>query len=81
MGVAAKAIHLKLDELVRSIGSARNRLVDLEELTDDELERLQTEFQRLSHQREARPRPGHRDTEHETEKGTPRDQTQATEKP
>src|SRR5262247_745445 len=27
----AKAIHLKLDELIRALGSARNRLLDLED--------------------------------------------------
>ena len=43
----AKAIHLKLDELIRSIDKARNSLVDLEDLSDDELARLETEFQRF----------------------------------
>lgn len=40
----AKAIHLKLDELIRSVKSARNELVDLEDMTDQELEDLQGEF-------------------------------------
>ena len=43
----AKAIHLKLDELIRSIDKARNSLVDLEDLSDEELEQLETEFQRF----------------------------------
>jgi len=43
----AKAIHLKLDELIRSVEGARNHLVDLEDLSDKELARLQLEFQRL----------------------------------
>ena len=43
----AQAIHLKLDELIRSVAGARNRLVDLENLSDKELARLQQEFQRL----------------------------------
>src|SRR5207302_11450050 len=43
----AKAIHLKLDELIRGVEGARTRLVDLEDLTDAELERLRNEFQRL----------------------------------
>jgi low affinity Fe/Cu permease len=43
----AKAIHLKLDELIRSIGKARDELVDLEELSDEELEKLQQEFHQL----------------------------------
>jgi low affinity Fe/Cu permease len=33
----AKAMHLKLDELIRAVKGARNQLVDLEELSDDEL--------------------------------------------
>lgn len=43
----AKAIHLKLDELLRGIKGARTDLVDLEELSDAELEQLQQEFRRL----------------------------------
>lgn len=43
----ARAIHLKLDELIRSIEGARNQLVDLEDCTDEELGRLQAEFERL----------------------------------
>ncbi|HWT00239.1 MAG TPA: low affinity iron permease family protein [Pyrinomonadaceae bacterium] len=43
----AKVIHLKLDELIRVTEKARNHLVDLEDLEDDELDRLEMEFQRL----------------------------------
>ena len=43
----ARAIHLKLDELIRGLQGARNRLVDLENMTDAELDGLQQEFQRL----------------------------------
>lgn len=43
----AKAVHLKLDELITSMEGARNRLVNLEDLTDDELDMLQKQFQRL----------------------------------
>ena len=43
----AKAIHLKLDELIKGVKGARTGLVNLEQLSDDDLERLQTEFQRL----------------------------------
>jgi low affinity Fe/Cu permease len=43
----AKAVHLKLDELLRATHAARNSLVDLESMTDAELERLQREFERL----------------------------------
>ena len=43
----AKAIHLKLDELIRAAKSARNQLLDLEDMSDTELEKLQKEFERL----------------------------------
>src|SRR6266851_8504833 len=43
----AKALHLKLDELIRGVEGARTHLVDLEELSDEELERLQKQFTRL----------------------------------
>lgn len=43
----AKAVHLKLDELIRAIGGARDNLVDLEKLSDDELKKLETEFERV----------------------------------
>jgi low affinity Fe/Cu permease len=47
----AKAIHLKLDELIRGVEGARTRLVDLENLSDEELDRLEREFKRI-HERE-----------------------------
>src|SRR5204862_6837667 len=37
----AKAMHLKLDELIRAIKNARDELVDLEDLSDEELKRLE----------------------------------------
>jgi low affinity Fe/Cu permease len=43
----AKAIHLKLDELLRAVSTARNHLVDLEDLPDEELARLEAEFRKL----------------------------------
>jgi len=43
----AKAMHLKLDELIRAIKGARNQLVDLENLSDEELKKLEKQFQRM----------------------------------
>ena len=43
----AKAIHLKLDELIRALSGARNHLLDLEKLSDDDLVELEKEFARL----------------------------------
>jgi low affinity Fe/Cu permease len=43
----ARAMHLKLDELIRSVKGARNKLVNLENLSDAELHELEQQFQRL----------------------------------
>lgn len=43
----SKALHLKLDELIHVISRARDRLIDAEDLPDEELDRLQAEFKRL----------------------------------
>ena len=43
----AKAVHLKLDELIRALHGARNHLVDLEKLSDDEMKKLEEEFGRI----------------------------------
>jgi low affinity Fe/Cu permease len=43
----AKAVHLKLDELIRALKDARNGLVDLEDLSDEELKKLEEQFKRM----------------------------------
>src|SRR5207247_11367036 len=43
----AKAVHLKLDEIIRAIKGARNELVDLEDLSDEDLIKLEKQFQRI----------------------------------
>jgi low affinity Fe/Cu permease len=52
----ARAIHLKLDELIRATKDARDALVDLEEMPDEELARLREEFRRLHEHFEAKAR-------------------------
>ena len=42
-----KAVNLKLDELIRSVGGARTGLVRLETLTDAELAALEEDFHRI----------------------------------
>ncbi len=58
------ALHLKLDELIRSNSAARNRLMGLENLTDGELAELQSEFESLAKERlaarESKPPSGSR---------------------
>jgi low affinity Fe/Cu permease len=43
----AKAIHLKLDELIHGVKGARNALIDLEELSEEDLDKLQQQFVKL----------------------------------
>ncbi len=43
----AKAVHLKLDELIRALKDARNELVDLENLSDEELKKLEEQFKSM----------------------------------
>jgi low affinity Fe/Cu permease len=43
----AKAIHLKLDEVIRSIRKAHNEMIDIEKLSDEELEELAKHYERI----------------------------------
>ena len=43
----SKAVHLKLDEVIRALKKARNEMVDLENLSDEELNRLEEQFRRV----------------------------------
>jgi low affinity Fe/Cu permease len=43
-----EALHLKLDELIRANRDARNRLLDLEDLDEDELDQVKAAFERLA---------------------------------
>src|SRR6266568_397460 len=47
-----KAVQLKLDELIRAIKSARNELVDLEDLEEEQLDQFRSRYETLA--REAR---------------------------
>jgi low affinity Fe/Cu permease len=42
------ALHLKLDELIRVSETARNKLLNLEDMTEEELNRLKGTFTRLA---------------------------------
>lgn len=50
-----RALHLKLDELIRVNKAARNSLVDLEEMSETELEEAKVTFKRLVAEDETRP--------------------------
>src|SRR6476660_6666699 len=53
-----RAVQLKLDELIRAVKGARNKMMDLDSMTDAELDELEEQFKRqcqATHQaREAR---------------------------
>ena len=46
----AKAINLKLDELIYSISSAKDQMIDIEKLSDKELEALGKRYEKIRHQ-------------------------------
>ena len=41
----AKVIHMKLDELIRAVAAARTELVQMEKMTDQELDAIRTQFE------------------------------------
>ena len=47
------AIELKLDELLRALKEARSSFIDLEDLSDKDLKRLQEQFRRIKEEAES----------------------------
>jgi low affinity Fe/Cu permease len=43
-----EAIQIKLDELIRAVGGAKNSLLDLEEMTEEEIEEVHAEYLELA---------------------------------
>ena len=43
----AKAVNLKLDEIIRAVKGARNKLISLEGLSDEALKELEEQFERV----------------------------------
>lgn len=52
----ARAINLKLNELIRAIDKARDQMIDIENLSDLELDELQAKYEKIKAECEARPR-------------------------
>ena len=50
----ARALHLKLDEVIRSIQSAHNDMIDIEKLSDGELAKLAKQYERFREEYDAR---------------------------
>ena len=57
-----EAIQVKLDELIRAMKGAHNALLDLEELEDQELERIKRAYQQLAAEARVALRQHGRDT-------------------
>jgi low affinity Fe/Cu permease len=58
----AEAIQVKLDELIRATQGAHNALMDLEELEEEELDRIRTNYESIAKRARADLRKGMRDT-------------------
>src|SRR5271156_432662 len=57
----ARAINLKLNELIRAIDKARDQMIDIENLSDLELDELQAKYEKIKaecNERQGRNRPG-----------------------
>jgi len=57
-----EAIHVKLDELIRAVAGAHNALLDLEELTHEDLELIRKRYIALARQARDELRDGGEDT-------------------
>ena len=44
----SEAIHIKLDEIIRSLQGAQNALLDLEELEEEDLDRIRAEYEKIA---------------------------------
>ena len=44
----AEAVQVKLDEIIRAVGSAKNELLDLEELDERELDRIRDTYRAMA---------------------------------
>ena len=43
----SKAVNLKLDEIIRAVKGARNKLISLEGLSDEDLKKLEEQFEHV----------------------------------
>jgi low affinity Fe/Cu permease len=58
----SRALQLKLDELIRALDGAHNALLDLEDLTDDELLAIRKQYVELARKARADLKRGRQDT-------------------
>jgi low affinity Fe/Cu permease len=60
----ARAIHLKLDEIIKSIDKAHNEMIDIEHLSDEELQRLAEKYQKVREECDIRSQRSKADAKH-----------------
>jgi low affinity Fe/Cu permease len=58
----SEALQLKLDELIRAVEGAHNSLLDLEELSEEELDRIRQRYEQLAKEAREALRKGLLDT-------------------
>jgi len=58
----SEAIQVKLDELIRASSKAHNALLDLEELSVEELDAIRDRYEKLARDAREQLKKGHRDT-------------------
>ena len=69
----SEAMQVKLDELIRAAKGAQNALLDLEELEEEDLDRIRADYQRMAERargelrKAPRKKPAHEDASDETE--------------
>jgi len=54
----SEAVQLKLDELIRATKAAQNTLLDIEELSEEELDKIKARFERLARKAREASGPG-----------------------
>jgi low affinity Fe/Cu permease len=65
-----EALQIKLDELIRVSTGAHNSLLDLEELEEEELDRIRDNYEKLAKRARDRRRAGREDTDVENVSGS-----------
>ncbi|HEV8383652.1 MAG TPA: low affinity iron permease family protein [Candidatus Acidoferrales bacterium] len=58
----SEAMQLKLDELIRAVEGAHNALLDLEELSESELDEMRDRYEKLAQKAREELKKGRRDT-------------------
>jgi low affinity Fe/Cu permease len=65
----AEAVQVKLDEIIRAIGNAQNELLDLEELEEEDLDKIRATYQSMAEKaRSARTKRSSASTADKTER-------------